>query len=304
MIIHFTNLYNYLERDYIAQQCLKSWQKNMSEHQIKIWTENDEYIKKVLNRKSKFLDYLNKNNGKKSFYCDYIRLNLLYDFGGMYVELDQFLPKHLEIDENINLSFGRYENTITTEFLPCYFKKGNILIKFLIDYLDNDFNIDIMRINNRDGNWGYCELTFFYLRNPPEEVQKEYKEILKNSKIFFEKNGYFAYHLYDWWIYDGLTTLIIKDNEEQFKNFCESFISENENNPNKIKLAVFHFSYNNKNLFQSLNNNCLFCQEINNKDYGELLLKTFRYNFLKSGNKKIIDPCNLIGDLNDYKFEV
>ena len=46
MIIHFINLNNYLEKDYIAQKCLESWKKHMPDAEIKIWTENDDFLKK------------------------------------------------------------------------------------------------------------------------------------------------------------------------------------------------------------------------------------------------------------------
>ena len=60
MIVHFINLNNFLEREYFSKFCLESWQKYMPDAEIKIWTENDEFIQKVLSKNSKFLKFFSE----------------------------------------------------------------------------------------------------------------------------------------------------------------------------------------------------------------------------------------------------
>ena len=60
MVIHFINFNNYLEKEYFSKFCLESWKKYMPDLEIKIWTEKDEFIQKVLNKNSKFLKFFQK----------------------------------------------------------------------------------------------------------------------------------------------------------------------------------------------------------------------------------------------------
>ena len=47
MVIHFININSYLEKEYFSKFCLESWKKYMPDAEIKIWTENDDFIQKV-----------------------------------------------------------------------------------------------------------------------------------------------------------------------------------------------------------------------------------------------------------------
>ena len=131
MIVHFINLNNYLEKEYFSKFCVESWKKYMPDAKIKIWTEKDEFIQKISNKNSKFLEFFQKDKNY-GFLCDYLRLHLQYEFGGIYSELDQMLIKHIEIDENIEFCHSiTVRKSITTSFAPnflrrfAHFGKGN-----------------------------------------------------------------------------------------------------------------------------------------------------------------------------------
>ena len=144
MIVHFINLNNFLEREYFSKFCVESWKKYMPDAEIKIWTEKDEFIQKVLNKNSKFLKFFQKNKNY-AFLCDYLRLNIQYEFGGIYSELDQMLLKPIKIDENIEFCHSiTMSKSITRSVKPCYFKNGNKILKYLIDDLDNNFKINYL----------------------------------------------------------------------------------------------------------------------------------------------------------------
>ena len=191
MVIHFINLNSYLEKEYFSKFCLESWKKYMPDAEIKVWTEKDKFIQKVLSKNSKFLEFFSKNKNY-GFLCDYLRLHLQYEFGGIYSELDQMLLKPLKIDENIEFCHSLiYTDCITTSTFPNYFKKGNKILKYLIDDLDNNFNI--RWIENKYDEWSLC-----LLRNLPNNLTSNLNELKINSEKFFEENGYWSIHLADW----------------------------------------------------------------------------------------------------------
>ena len=185
MVIHFINFNNYLKKEYFSKFCLESWQKYMPDAEIKIWTEKDKFIQKVLNKNSKFLKFFQKQKDKNNgLIFDYLRINLQYEFGGIYSELDQMLLKPIKIDEDIEFCHSLINtNCIVTSVYPNFFKKGNKILKYLIDELDNNF--DIRWIENRCDEW-----SLFLLRNLPNNLTPNLNELRINSVKFFEENGY------------------------------------------------------------------------------------------------------------------
>lgn len=290
MIVHFINLYSYLEKDYIAQKCLESWKKYMPDAEIKIWTENDEFIQKVLNKNSKFLKFFQKDKNY-GFLCDYLRLNLQYEFGGIYSELDQILLKPIKIDENIEFCHSLiYTDSVTTSMYPNYFKKGNKILKYLIDELDNNF--DIKWIENRYDEWRLC-----LLRNLPNNLTSNLNELKINSEKFFEENGYWSIHLADWQfkIYKNIVLI----DESLYQKESKHLFSD-----------AFFFIFGDVKSYET---DFLHHKYIDSK-LKPLFLKFVKYQIYKSPElkDKIIDVENYLGDISkisekdfkidDYKF--
>ena len=205
MIVHFINLNNFLEREYFSKFCLESWKKYMPDLEIKVWTEKDEFIQKILSKNSKFLEFFQKDKNY-GFLCDYLRLHLQYEFGGIYSELDQMLLKPLKIDENIEFCQSIIiHKSITTSCQPNYFKKGNKILKYLIDELDNNFNEDWLHdIGPNDKFqhpfYGFDEWSLCALRDS-SSILADISELKINSLKFIKENGNWCLHLSDWWLY-------------------------------------------------------------------------------------------------------
>ena len=298
MIIHFINLYNYLEKDYIAQKCLESWKKYMSDLEIKIWTENDEFIQKVLNKNSKFLEFFQKNKNY-GFLCDYLRLHLQYEFGGIYSELDQMLLKSLKIDEDIEFCHSiTLSESITTSCQPNYFKKGNKILKYLIDEIDNNFDEywlhDIEPENRKCPFYGYSEWSLCALRNL-SNILTDISELKINSLKFIKENGNWCLHLSDWWGYGNNKILIIEYNQQ-----VENFHVENMKNIMYIifckNLAKFNVLQNDKRIFVDLKQKDIFIKFLKYKIYKIPELKN-----------KFFDVTNYLGDLDNLSekdFEI
>ena len=299
MTVHFINLNSYLEKDYIAQKCLESWKKYMPNAEIKIWTEKDEFIQKILNKNSKFLEFFQKDKNY-GFLCDYLRLHLQYEFGGIYSELDQMLLKPIKIDENIEFCQSiTMRKSITTSNLPNYFKKGNKILKYLIDELDNNFDEYWLHDIGPDNKfqhpfYGYNEWSLCALRSFMNIIEL-ILELEKNSLKFIKENGKWCSHFCDWWIHDFDKILVIEYNQQ-----IEDYYIENK------KDTMYLIFYKNSTKFNSLQNHkCIFVDS----EQKDIFLKFLKYKIFKKPDIKnrIIDVNNYLGDLENLSekdFEI
>ncbi len=73
-----------------AEKCIKSWQKYCPDYEIKRWDESNFDV--TCNEYCKFC-YENK---KWAFLTDYVRLKVIYDNGGVYLDTDVELLKNLD----------------------------------------------------------------------------------------------------------------------------------------------------------------------------------------------------------------
>ncbi len=73
-----------------AEKCIKSWQKYCPNYEIKRWDESNFDV--TCNEYCKFC-YENK---KWAFLTDYVRLKVIYDNGGVYLDTDVELLKNLD----------------------------------------------------------------------------------------------------------------------------------------------------------------------------------------------------------------
>ena len=269
----------------------------MPDAEIKIWTEKDEFIQKVLNKNSKFLKFFQKNKNY-AFLCDYLRLNIQYEFGGIYSELDQMLLKPIKIDENIEFCHSiTIHKSITTSYQPNYFKKGNKILKYLIDEIDNNFNkywlhaISSEKIKHPfyDYNeWSLCALRDF------SSIDADISELKKNSLKFIKENGNWCLHLSDCWLYFTNKVLVIDFNQ------IEDYYIENIENTASI---VF---YNNLTIYDDLQKyNSVFI----NLEQKDIFIKFLKYKIYKSPElkNKFFDTTNYLGNLDNLSekdFEI
>ena len=128
------------EKTRIIQECLKSWSQYCPEYEIKEWNEDnwnvDEYpfAKKA---------YISK---KWAFVSDVARLDILYRFGGIYLDTDVLLLKYDPFSEYLQReAFFAFENerNINTG-MCCGFEPNSALAKELLqtyynkEYVDGD----------------------------------------------------------------------------------------------------------------------------------------------------------------------
>lgn len=96
------------EKSDLMKQCIRSWKKHMPDYEIIEWNEDNttfdsEYAIEAYQEK------------KYAFVSDYIRLKVLYEHGGIYLDTDVELIKSLEplLERGGFIGFER-KNTVTT----------------------------------------------------------------------------------------------------------------------------------------------------------------------------------------------
>ncbi len=118
----------------IAKKCIKSWKKYCPEY--KIVCHNEENFDISENRYAKEA----YDAGKWAFVSDYVRLKVLYDEGGIYLDTDVEIIKPIDdlIKETGYMGFD--DNGVVATGLGFACQKGNELVgSLLADYNDISF---------------------------------------------------------------------------------------------------------------------------------------------------------------------
>lgn len=113
-----------------AKKCIKSWKKYCPDYEIIKWNEDNfdihqnEYTRKVYAEK------------KYAFLSDYARLKIVYEQGGIYLDVDVELVKSLDDLLGNDAYFGFETKEFINTGVGFGAKKGNLAIKFLLDEYD------------------------------------------------------------------------------------------------------------------------------------------------------------------------
>jgi mannosyltransferase OCH1-like enzyme len=113
----------------LVRDCIVSWKKHLSDYQIIEWNEtnSDLSIPFVANA------YKQK---KWAFVSDYIRLKVIYENGGVYLDTDMMVIKNFDEMLNHNFFLGAEDS----EFINCSILgavKGNEIVKEILTFYDN-----------------------------------------------------------------------------------------------------------------------------------------------------------------------
>lgn len=120
----------------LAQKCIDSWKKYLPDYEIIRWDES--------NFDFSINDYVREayENKKWAFITDYVRLYVLYNYGGIYMDTDVEVLKPL--DELLtHKAFSGFEDKINIPTGIIASEKHNKWIKYLLDYYkDRHFIVD------------------------------------------------------------------------------------------------------------------------------------------------------------------
>ncbi len=141
----------------LAQKCIESWHRVMPEYEIKRWDETNYNF-----NKNKFT--ANAYRQKKwGFVSDYARLDIIYNYGGIYFDTDVETLK--PFDEFLKYpAFCGFESEYFVAWgLGFGAEKGNKIIKeLMLKYENHDFKISQNILNN----------TSFYTKTQANKWQK------------------------------------------------------------------------------------------------------------------------------------
>lgn len=144
-------------------KCIESWKKNCTEYEIKEWNEynfdieSNNYVKQAYQMK------------KYAFVTDYVRLYILYNYGGIYLDTDVEIISSLDnfLNNEMFIGFQDLEN-VNTGLIAS--NKNNVLIKeWLESYKNRNF---IMTDGTLDLTTNVKEIT---------KILKKYGLIMNNS---------------------------------------------------------------------------------------------------------------------------
>ncbi|MEE0913018.1 MAG: glycosyltransferase [Ruminococcus sp.] len=122
----------------IAKNCIKSWEKHCPDYKIVEWNESNFdidsaplYVKQAYKVK------------KWAFVSDYVRLQIIYENGGIYLDTDVELVKNLDCLLNNNAYFGFEGNEYINTGLGFGAEQGNpIVFEMMQDYMDIPFILE------------------------------------------------------------------------------------------------------------------------------------------------------------------
>ncbi|HIF9166845.1 TPA: glycosyltransferase family 32 protein [Photobacterium damselae] len=111
-------------------KCIESWKKYCPDYEIIEWNEDSFDVNECIYTKEAY------ENKKWAFITDYVRLKVLHDFGGVYLDTDVELIKSIDVFLEHNAFSGFEDNKyIPTGLMGA--KKNDPWIKILLDYYDD-----------------------------------------------------------------------------------------------------------------------------------------------------------------------
>ena len=118
----------------LAKKCIKSWQKFCPDYKIVCWNEENFDINQNRYAKEAY------EAGKWAFVSDYVRLKVLYDEGGIYLDTDVEIIKPIDKLVEKGGYMGFDDNGIISTGLGFACEKGNELVGAILkDYDDIPF---------------------------------------------------------------------------------------------------------------------------------------------------------------------
>jgi len=204
----------------IAEKCMKSWKKYCP--QYKIVCHNEENFDITQNRYAKEA----YEAGKWAFVSDYVRLKVLFDEGGIYLDTDVELIKPLDklIEENGYMGFD--DNGVVSTGLGFACEKGNELVGALLaDYDDISFILP-------DGSY---DLTPCPDRNTKTMVRLG-MDLDKKDQVFMGIQMLSEEYLCPMKYYSGKK--IITKNTYSIHHYCASWISKTAKRTLLVKRIV------------------------------------------------------------------
>lgn len=164
----------------LEKQCVQSWKRILPDYQIIEWNEDNfdvtsnQYVYQAYQRK------------KYAFVADFVRLKALYDYGGIYMDLDVEVFKKLDKFLKYDAVFGFESSNIIASSIIFSEPRNNIIKRWLDSYGNRTFSVggkedltaNVYEISNILSDYG------FNLNGITQ---------VKNNVVVFERNYFSPY---------------------------------------------------------------------------------------------------------------
>ena len=194
-IIHYIWIGGNPEPD-ILKKCKKSWKKYCPDYEIKRWDESNLDVNEIAYTKEAY------EAKKYAFVSDYFRYKILYNEGGIYLDIDVELLKPLDdlLNQKCFMGFEKGINIAINPGLVCACEKHDETIKALLeDYFDDHFINEDGSINKTT----VCEKSTALL--------KKYGLVVEDKTQVFENFTIYASEYFCPMSFDKLTKKITKN---------------------------------------------------------------------------------------------
>ena len=118
--------------DYTSLKCMETWKKYLPDYEVKRW--GDDECKEIIANNMYASQALEAK--KYAFVSDYIRVYVLYHYGGIYMDTDVQIFKNIDRFLNDN-AFSCFENATHIPTALMASAKGNKWMKMLLDDYSN-----------------------------------------------------------------------------------------------------------------------------------------------------------------------
>lgn len=223
------------ERPKVIQDIMKSWNK-LQGFEIIEWNETNIDLKEH--------PYLEKsyNEGKYAFVSDYVRLKVLYEEGGIYLDTDVEVKKNFDdnvLNNRIFLSF-MYNCNLSTAVIGA--EKNNKTIKEILNLYDE------IELNNSPNNDIYTNFMLerfdkFRLNNKLQTIEEGFKIYPKEyfEAASFTGKNYTVHHFTSTWKTKDIKREKIK---KIFKIMVGSVVYDKIARYKALKISPFYDIYN------------------------------------------------------------
>lgn len=169
------------EKPDIVKNCIASWKKYMPDYEIKEWNESNYDINKFEYSKEA---YKQKMWG---FVGDSIRIDVLYQYGGIYLDTDVEVYKTFD-DLLDNKFFIGFEQKHYFGNATIGAEKGNNLLKEIIDVYDTK------KFVKKENWWDYETGPMIVTDILSQYVNRDSMEYQENEKLKVYPKKYFVNH--------------------------------------------------------------------------------------------------------------
>ena len=183
-IIHYVSIGPLSES---TKRNIDGWKRALPDYEFKRWTEKNWDITQNVFTKQAYAD------GKYAFVSDVIRLDVLYRYGGVYLDTDMVVLRGLDeiLENDLTLSF-LFDNTVSTSFIA-----ASVHNKHIKNLLEIYKDTNVLKIINKYGTSNNVVFTNYLLSSFPyfkldNSLQRLDTTVIIYPKEYFSLETYFG----------------------------------------------------------------------------------------------------------------